>query len=300
MHSLNAQQRAAVLHKGSPLLVLAGAGSGKTGVITEKIVHLVRSEGVAEQHIYAVTFTNKAAQEMKRRIAAKLRKKKASGTPRNGLNISTFHTLGLRMLQRDCHLLGWRRGFTLMDTTDSLTALRELRSRDASADDDGVVRNAISRWKNDGISPSAALKSSADDFERHSATVYERYTQLLHAYNAMDFDDLITLPVRLLQENPDLLEQWQNRVRHLLVDEYQDTNATQYELVKLLIGRVGELTAVGDDDQSIYTWRGARPENLIQLQQDFPRLKVIKLGQNYRSTSRILGVANHIIANNTH
>lgn len=300
MIDLNPQQRAAVKHSGTPLLVLAGAGSGKTGVITHKIAYLIKQLGVAEQHIYAVTFTNKAAQEMKRRVNTLLKATREKPSRKRGLNISTFHTLGLRMLQRDSQHLGFRRGFTLMDNTDSLTALKELSSDNSLSEDDNAVRNIISRWKNDFITPEQALKTSEDERSHHAAKLYARYVKLLHAYNAMDFDDLISLPVLLLQENPELCEYWQNQVRHLLVDEYQDTNAAQYTLVKLLVGKVGELTAVGDDDQSIYTWRGARPENLVQLQTDFPRLKLIKLEQNYRSTSRILGCANHLIASNPH
>ena len=300
MAKLNPQQQAAVRHTGTPLLVLAGAGSGKTGVITHKIAHLINELGVAEKNIYAVTFTNKAAMEMKKRVAGLLKKRQGNNAERQRLNISTFHTLGLRMLQRDCHHLGFRKGFTLMDNTDSLTAMKELRSESNVADDDSLVLNTISRWKNDFITPEQALKTSGDEREHYAAKLYARYVKLLHAYNAMDFDDLISMPVLMLQQNPDLLEEWQNRVRHLLVDEYQDTNAAQYALVKLLVGKVGELTAVGDDDQSIYTWRGARPENLVQLQTDFPRLKLIKLEQNYRSTCRILGAANQLIDNNPH
>jgi ATP-dependent DNA helicase Rep len=300
MVKLNPQQTAAVRHSGTPLLVLAGAGSGKTGVITHKIAHLIKELGVSEKNIYAVTFTNKAAQEMKLRVGALMKTAPNRSAQARGLNISTFHTLGLRMLQRDCHHLGFRRGFSLMDNTDSLTALKELRGENSFAEDDNFARTTISRWKNDFITPEQALKISDDDQTHLVAKLYARYVKLLHAYNAVDFDDLISLPVLLLQENSELTEQWQNRVRHLLVDEYQDTNAAQYALVKLLVGKVGELTAVGDDDQSIYSWRGARPENLAQLQRDYPRLKLIVLDQNYRSTSRILGCANRLIGNNPH
>ncbi|MEM7209435.1 MAG: UvrD-helicase domain-containing protein [Pseudomonadota bacterium] len=297
MRQLNPQQIAAVHHTDSPLLVIAGAGSGKTGVITHKIAHLINAAGIPEKNIFAVTFTNKAAQEMKQRVAGLL--KWGNGT-RSQLNISTFHTLGLRMLHRDCEHLGYRKGFTLMDTTDSMTVLKELRGDAGNADDDNAVRNQISRWKNDFVSPDSALKTAEDAQSAHAAKAYARYCELLHAYNAMDFDDLISLPVRLLREFDDIREAWQNRVRYLLVDEYQDTNAAQYALVQMLVGKVGNFTAVGDDDQSIYAWRGARPENLVQLQRDYPRLKVITLDQNYRSCSRILGSANTLIGNNPH
>ena len=298
MADLNPQQLAAVRHLGSPLLVLAGAGSGKTRVITHKIAWLVREAGLPARGVFAVTFTNKAAREMKQRAAATL-----PGDEARGLTVSTFHTLGLKMLRDDGHALGYRRGFTIMDATDSLTAVKELVRGETSGNlggEEEALRAIISRWKNDFVTPEQAPELAADEFEARAARVYPRYEQLLHAYNAVDFDDLILQPLRLLAEHPQLREKWDNRVRHLLVDEYQDTNSAQYELVRQLVGVSGGLTAVGDDDQSVYAWRGARPENLARLEQDFADLRVIKLEQNYRSSARILRVANHLIAHNPH
>jgi len=297
MADLNAQQRAAVRHVQSPLLVLAGAGSGKTRVITHKIAHLVRECGYPGRSIFAVTFTNKAAREMKERAAGTM-----PGNEARGLTVSTFHTLGLQMLRADGGVLGYRRGFTIMDATDSLTAIKELVRGEAAANlqEEEDLRRVISRWKNDFVTSNHAPNVAADEFEQRAARLYRRYEQLLQAYNAVDFDDLIIRPVQLLADHAELREKWQNRVRHLLVDEYQDTNNAQYELVRHLVGPAGGLTVVGDDDQSVYAWRGARPENLARLQDDFPRLKVIKLEQNYRSSGRILRVANHLIAHNPH
>ncbi len=294
MTGLNPQQQTAVEQCDTPLLVLAGAGSGKTRVITQKIAHLIGRRGVPARHIFAVTFTNKAAQEMKQRVARLIPADAA-----RGLHVSTFHTLGLRMLHEDGARLGYRRGFTIMDATDSLVAMKELAG-DGGLVDEEAIRWQISRWKNDFVQPEQALHAAGDDFEQRAARLYARYQTLLHAYNAVDFDDLILLPVRLLCDYPELEERWQNRVRHLLVDEYQDTNAVQYELVKRLVGRFGAFTAVGDDDQSVYAWRGARPENLARLQDDFSNLKLVKLEQNYRSTGRILRCANRLIGNNPH
>jgi len=297
MADLNPQQTAAARHLGSPLLVLAGAGSGKTRVITHKIAWLVREAGLPARGVFAVTFTNKAAREMKQRAAATL-----PGDEGRGLTVSTFHTLGLQLLRADGHALGYRRGFTIMDATDSLTAIKELVRGDDGGNlgDEEALRAIISRWKNDFVTPERAPDVANDEIEGRAARLYQRYEQLLHAYNAVDFDDLIIQPVRLLDEHPEIREKWDNRVRHLLVDEYQDTNNAQYELVRKLVGMGGGLTAVGDDDQSVYAWRGARPENLARLEQDFPNLRVIKLEQNYRSSARILRVANHLIANNPH
>jgi len=296
MSSLNPPQRAAVRYLDGPLLVLAGAGSGKTRVITRKIAHLIEQGGLEPRHITAVTFTNKAAREMRARVTELLQGKNS-----RGLNISTFHTLGLSILRREHKLLGLKAGFSLFDDQDSNGLARELLRQESDADGQAsAMLWRISDWKNAMVSPQQAQRLAADELEQRAARLYEHYQRALRAYNAVDFDDLILLPVQLLREHPQALEQWQNRIRHLLVDEYQDTNLSQYELVKLLVGVRQGLTVVGDDDQSIYAWRGARPENLNQLKQDFPRLKVIKLEQNYRSTGRILKAANQLIANNPH
>ncbi len=297
MKDLNTRQLEAVRYVGGPLLVLAGAGSGKTRVIARKIAHLVCECGLAPRHIAAVTFTNKAAREMKARVGSALK-----GREGRGLTISTFHTLGLDILRRDHARAELRRGFSLFDPQDAEAIIKEhLRGR---RQDDALtpaaVQARISAWKNALVEPAAALGHAEDDFEADLAGLYADYQRSLHAYNAVDFDDLIRLPARLFGTQPDLLEAWQSRLRYLLVDEYQDTNGAQYELVRRLVGPRGALTVVGDDDQSIYAWRGARPENLARLKEDFPTLKVVMLEQNYRSSGRILGLANALIAHNPH
>ncbi|MEZ5478021.1 MAG: DNA helicase Rep [Thiolinea sp.] len=294
MQNLNPQQQAAVTHLGSPLLVLAGAGSGKTSVITQKIAWLIRKAGFEGRQIAAITFTNKAAREMKERVTQLLDKEEAKG-----LTVSTFHTLGLTILKQELKALGYKAGFSILDAQDSATLLKELAHKQ-DLEDVEDMRWQISRWKNDFISAEQSLYHAVDESEAQAARLYEQYQRQLRAYNAMDFDDLIVLPVQLFREHPDVLEKWQNRLRYLLIDEYQDTNACQYRLIRQLAGANGALTAVGDDDQSIYAWRGARPENLVQLQRDYPTLQVIKLEQNYRSTRRILESANHLIAHNPH
>ena len=297
MDQMNEPQRAAVRYVDGPLLVLAGAGSGKTRVITQKIVHLIRHHGRRARNICAVTFTNKAAKEMKERVGQLLQ-----GREGYGLKVSTFHTLGLTILKKEMKHVGLKNGFSIFDASDSGTLLRELLRKELgdSLGAEDELRWKISRWKNDFIDPALALSHAADESEALAARIYETYDRCLRAYNAVDFDDLILLPVRLFKAHPEVLERWQNEIRHLLVDEYQDTNACQYELMRMLVGVGGGLTAVGDDDQSIYAWRGARPENLAQLKSDYPELKVIKLEQNYRSMGTILHAANTLIANNPH
>ena len=295
MQDLNPRQRDAVRYLDGPLLVLAGAGSGKTRVITAKIAHLIDRAGLPAPQITAVTFTNKAAREMKARVGALLAERGGRG-PR----VSTFHTLGLEILRGELDAAGLRRGFSILDEQDVEQLLRELGGNDVDSTAVARARARISAWKNELVDPETALEQAVDDLAASQAALYAAYRQALAAYNAVDFDDLILRPVQLLQQQPDLRERWQNRIRYLLVDEYQDTNATQYELVRQLVGVREALTVVGDDDQSIYAWRGARPENLARLRDDFPRLEVIKLEQNYRSTGRILRCANALIANNPH
>jgi len=295
---LNPQQKAAAQYINGPLLVLAGAGSGKTSVITRKIAWLIRDYGIPPRNIVAVTFTNKAAREMKTRVADLM-----DGQHSKELQISTFHSFGLKILREHLEEIGYRPGFSLYDGEDSQALLSKLLRGQYSGKNNPAeaVRYQISMWKNNLISPAEApLAAGGESIQDVAARVYGEYERHLQAYNAMDLDDLILKPVRLFQNQPEILEEWRRRVRYLLVDEYQDTNLCQYELVKLLAGSRGMLTVVGDDDQSIYTWRGAHPENLKQLQQDFPLLKVVKLEQNYRSTGRILKAANALIANNPH
>jgi ATP-dependent DNA helicase Rep len=296
MSRLNPRQQEAVNYVGGPLLVLAGAGSGKTSVITRKIAYLVQQCGIRAQYIVAVTFTNKAAREMKERVSSLLR-----GSEGKGLTVSTFHNLGLNIIRKEHSRLGYKPGFSIFDESDIKALLTDIMQKEY-AGDDGVdeIKGYIGNWKNDLILPEEALAKARNPKEQTAAVVYLHYQRTLKAYNAVDFDDLILLPVKLFQDNPDILEKWQNRVRYMLVDEYQDTNASQYLLVKLLVQHRAHFTVVGDDDQSIYAWRGARPENLMQLKEDFPSLKVVMLEQNYRSTSRILKCANILIANNPH
>jgi len=295
---LNSQQTAAVRFIDGPLLVLAGAGSGKTRVITQKIEYLINECGYSASSIFAVTFTNKAANEMRSRIAALIPAKN-----RRGLKVATFHTLGLSIIKKDVALCGLKKGFSIFDSEDSLQIMRGFLPANKAMERDYTfqIQQQISRWKNDLLDPDAVFSLQPDaPLFAEAAIIYPRYEQALRAYNAVDFDDLIRLPVALLNNHPQVLEYWQNKIRHLLVDEYQDSNTSQYLLVKKLVGIRAHFTVVGDDDQSIYAWRGAKPENLNQLQKDYPQLKLIKLEQNYRSTSRILHVANQLIAHNQH
>ncbi|MBB6519978.1 ATP-dependent DNA helicase Rep [Pseudoteredinibacter isoporae] len=294
---LNPRQKEAVLYIDGPTLVLAGAGSGKTSVITRKIAYLIEECGMAARNIAALTFTNKAAREMKERVSGLL----AKGAGR-GLTVSTFHNLGLNIIRQECKTLGYKPGFSIFDAEDSRTLLKDLMLKEGDIDSDhlDMVQNQISNWKNDLVIPAHAKSKAQNKGEEFIAYVYERYTQALKAYNALDFDDLILIPVQLFHNEPEILKRWQKKIRYLLVDEYQDTNSSQYLLVKQIVGDRGKLTVVGDDDQSIYAWRGARPENMSMLRQDYPNLHLIKLEQNYRSTQRILKTANYLIAHNPH
>jgi ATP-dependent DNA helicase Rep len=294
---LNPKQREAVRYIDGPMLVLAGAGSGKTSVITRKIAYLVEQCGVQAKNIAAVTFTNKAAREMKERVGKLL-----GPNAGEGLTVSTFHQLGLKIIRTERKELGLKSGFSIFDGQDSHTLIRDLLIQEHGSDGDQapIIQQRISSWKNDRLLPEQAIANATSPSDMLCAQAYLRYNKALRAYNALDFDDLISLPTILFDRSPEILEKWQNQLRYLLVDEYQDTNSSQYLLVKQLIGLTGGLTVVGDDDQSIYAWRGAKPENLVQLQEDFPGLKVVKLEQNYRSTARILKAANTLIANNPH
>ncbi len=295
MSGLNPQQLEAIRHCDSPLLVLAGAGSGKTRVITEKITHLVRRQGLPASKIAAITFTNKAAREMRERVGKLLR-----GSEGEGLTVCTFHSLGLRFLQTEHERAGLRRGFSIFDTDDSGALVKELLPRGSKPDAIDAMRGLISRAKNEGLTPEKAQAVAASAREREAAELYSEYQSRLSAFNAVDFDDLIRMPLQILEADADCAGGWRERLRYLLVDEYQDTNTTQYRLLRSLAGPRGAFTAVGDDDQSIYAWRGANPENLDQLGRDYPDLRVIKLEQNYRCAARILRAANVLIANNPH
>lgn len=297
MTRLNSRQREAVRYIDGPLLVLAGAGSGKTSVITQKIAYLIRQCGIPARHIAAVTFTNKASREMQERVTQLVDRREGKG-----LMISTFHTLGLNILRREHRRLGFKSGYSIFDAEDAQGLIRDLLIQEHGSDGDqaSVIQHRISAWKNDLVDPEQAIASAEGPADMLCAQAYLRYQRALKAYNAVDFDDLILLPAQLLATDDEVLDHWQKRIRYLLVDEYQDTNGAQYQLVKRLLGHRHGLTVVGDDDQSIYAWRGARPENLQQLTTDYPSLKVIKLEQNYRSTARILRSANQLISHNPH
>ena len=275
---LNPQQQEGVDYLDGPCLVLAGAGSGKTGVITQKIAHLINNCGYEPRHILAVTFTNKAAKEMVERVA-----KIMDGKPQKGLTISTFHSFGVRFLRDEAKHLNLKEKFSILDQDDCFSILQEL----CATTDKALIKtmqSTISLWKNGRVSPEQALSEAKDEQELQFARVYANYNATIAAYQAVDFDDLIRLPVELLESNEEVRNRWQAKLRYILVDEYQDTNAVQYQLLRLLTGVRAMFTAVGDDDQAIYAWRGATLDNLKLLQTDFPRLKLVKLEQNYRSS----------------
>ena len=289
---LNPQQQAAVEYLGGALFVLAGAGSGKTRVITEKIAYMITQAGYKPHHIAAITFTNKAAKEMQERVLARLGREQT-----RGLTVCTFHSLGMRILREEAQHIGYKKNFSILDASDSARIIGELLG---SSGREAVFKaqHQISLWKNNLQTPEAAFQAADDEWSKQVAQVYAAYQATLEHYQAVDFDDLIRLPTLLLQQNSEVRLKWQQRLQYLLIDECQDTNACQYALMRALVGLEGRFTAVGDDDQSIYAWRGANMENLRRLQEDYPQLKIIKLEQNYRSTARILKVANHVIANN--
>ena len=289
-NGLNLAQLEAVNHLGGPCLVLAGAGSGKTRVITHKIGRLIQA-GLAADRIAAITFTNKAAAEMRERA------KQLVGRDAKKVLICTFHALGVRLLREDGAALGLKKQFSILDTDDITSLLKDCGGTTDAATARGW-QWAISALKSAGLNSAQALAQAKDENERVTATIMGRYEERLTAYQSVDFDDLISLPLKLLTEHEDVRARWQKKMGHVLVDEYQDTNATQYELLKLLVGERARFTAVGDDDQSIYGWRGATLDNLKRLPQDYPELKVIKLEQNYRSTSAILRAANNVIGPN--
>lgn len=294
---LNPRQAEAVKYVSGPCLVLAGAGSGKTGVICQKIAYLIQKCGYKARNIAAVTFTNKAAREMKERVSNMLGRDLT-----RGLTVSTFHSLGLDIIRKEIRTLGYKPGFTLFDDQDTIALLKELTLEELDGDKDllSKLQMMISNWKNDLLLPEQAIEYAGDADTRLFAEFYQRYQKHMKAFNALDFDDLILIPTLLFRNFAEVRERWQQKIQYMLVDEYQDTNASQYELVKLITGEKGLLTVVGDDDQSIYSWRGAKPQNLVLLGKDYPSLKLIKLEQNYRSSGRILKCANILIANNPH
>ncbi|MEO7877432.1 MAG: UvrD-helicase domain-containing protein, partial [Dokdonella sp.] len=293
--SLNPQQRAAVEYCDGPLLVLAGAGSGKTRVITEKIAYLIKRRNVPAAKIAAITFTNKAAREMRERVG-----RLVTGVAAEGLTVCTFHALGLKFLQIEYARANLRRGFSILDADDTQGIIKDLSPKGIKSDALFALQSLVSRAKNEGLTPDQAAARATSVREREVSDLYADYQRRLTAFNAVDFDDLIRLPLAVLENDVDARNGWRERLRYLLVDEYQDTNNAQYRLVKMLAGERGLFTAVGDDDQSIYSWRGANPENLSELSRDYPQLKVVKLEQNYRCARRVLRAANALIANNAH
>ncbi len=296
MDQLNPPQQKAVEHLGSPLLVLAGAGSGKTRVVTRKIAWLINERAVQPADITAVTFTNKAAREMKQRVEQTF----ADPADAKGVTISTFHSLGMKILRRQAREVDLHPDFSIIDPRDSATVLADMLRADQVGNKDLVERvgRRISQWKNLGRGPEQVTPDPQNPMDRMAHSVYPGYQRYLRACNSVDLDDLIFLPVKLLSGNAEICRLWQLQIRYLLVDEYQDTNGAQYELIRLLAQEGRRLTVVGDDDQSIYAWRGALPQNLSQLETDFADLTVIKLEQNYRSCGRILKVANKLIGQN--
>jgi len=294
-HSLNAAQRDAVRYDSAPLLVLAGAGSGKTRVITAKIAHLV-TRGVAPEKIVAITFTNKAAREMRERAQAALQRSDA-GNATAKMAISTFHAYGLAIVRAEARTIGLPSGFSIFDPADAEPIVAELAGT-ADRARARAIQWRIGQWKNALTPPAAALREASDDDALVAARAYAGYGDALAAYRAVDFDDLIALPVALFERDAAARARWQARCAHVLIDEYQDTNPAQYRLFRHLVGDATPFTAVGDDDQAIYGWRGATLDNLAALPRDYPGLRVIKLEQNYRSTVRILRCANTLIGNN--
>jgi ATP-dependent DNA helicase Rep len=295
MHGLNPPQRDAVLHTEGPLLVLAGAGSGKTRVIIEKIAHLVATKRYPAKRVAAITFTNKSAREMRERVGRRIK-----GDDAQELTVSTFHSLGLRILQTEPARIGLRRGFSIFDSDDSSGQIKDLLPPGSKPDAVEAMKQLISRAKNAGLSPEQAAAAARSGREHEAASLYARYQKRLKAFNAVDFDDLIRLPVELLESDAECVAGWRERIGYLLVDECQDTNDAQYRLLRALAGDAGQFTCVGDDDQSIYAWRGANPDNLLQLGTDYPALRIVKLEQNYRCSNRVLRAANALIANNPH
>ncbi|MDR2334227.1 MAG: UvrD-helicase domain-containing protein [Burkholderiaceae bacterium] len=288
---LNLAQLQAVHYTEGPCLVLAGAGSGKTRVITHKIGKLIEN-GLAPRRIAAITFTNKAAAEMRERASGLI------GRQAKDVLVCTFHALGVRMVREDGHVLGLKPQFSILDADDVTGIIKDCAGGTTDMATARQWQWTISNWKNNGWDSRKALAMAQDDNERSIALIMQRYEERLTAYQSVDFDDLIGMPMRLLKHHPEVREKWQRLLGHVLVDEYQDTNATQYELLKMLVGERAHFTAVGDDDQSIYGWRGATLDNLKKLPIDFPQLKIIKLEQNYRSTSAILRAANNVIQPN--
>ena len=293
--NLNDCQKEAVLYNDGPLLILAGAGSGKTKVLTTKIGYLIENLNVSPYNILAITFTNKAAKEMKERINVLI------GDVSKSLQVSTFHSFGLRLLRENCNVLGYDSNFVIMDSDDSLTVVKKILKEfgyDPKVYNPRAIRNKISGCKNEMIMPRDYEKYAVSDYEKVVLKVYDKYENKLQRNNSVDFDDLLILPIRLFRENKDILERYQEKYKYVLVDEYQDTNEAQYILTKMISAKYRNITCVGDDSQSIYSFRGANYKNILNFEKDYKDAKSILLEQNYRSTKNILNAANCVIKNN--
>ena len=295
LNSLNDRQKEAVLYNEGPLLIIAGAGAGKTKTLTTKIAYLIEEEHVSPYNILAITFTNKAAKEMKDRLYLLV------GSDASKLQVSTFHSFGLKLLRENYETLGYDKNFVIMDSDDSLTVVKKIlkdMDLDPKIYNPRAIRNKISSCKNEMMSPKAYERYAISDYEKIVQQVYEKYETKLQRNNSVDFDDLLLLPIELFKNNPDTLDKYQDLYKYLLIDEYQDTNEAQYILTKLLCAKHRKITCVGDDSQSIYSFRGANYKNILNFEKDYQDAKTILLEENYRSTSTILDAANQVIKNN--
>lgn len=293
--SLNQFQKEAVLYHEGPLLILAGAGSGKTKVLTTKIAYLVEEKEVSPYHILAITFTNKAAKEMKERI------EKLIGSIASNIQVSTFHSFGLKILRENCEVLGYDHNFVIMDSDDSLTVVKKILKEldyDVKIYNPRAIRNKISSCKNELIMPKDYEKYAVSEYEKVVLKVYQKYEEKLKRNNSVDFDDLLILPIVLFKKDQAILEKYQDRFRYILIDEYQDTNEAQYILSKMIAAKYRNICCVGDNDQSIYSFRGANYKNILNFEKDYKEAKTILLEENYRSTKNILNAANCVIKNN--
>ena len=295
LDNLNDKQKEAVLYNDGPLLILAGAGSGKTKVLTTKVAYLIEEKNISPYQILAITFTNKAAKEMKDRLNLLI------GSISKNIQVSTFHSFGLTLLRENCNVLGYDRNFVIMDSDDSLTVVKKILKDldyDPKIYNPRAIRNKISSCKNEMIMPKDYEKYAISEYEKVILKVYEKYEEKLRKNNSVDFDDLLILPIRLFRENKDILEKYQERFQYVLIDEYQDTNEAQYILTKMISAKNRKITCVGDDSQSIYSFRGANYKNILNFENDYKDAKTILLEQNYRSTQNILNAANDVIKNN--
>ena len=295
LDELNDRQKEAVLYNDGPLLIIAGAGAGKTKTLTTKIAFLIEEKDVSPYSILAITFTNKAAKEMKDRIHMQI------GDLAKKLQVSTFHSFGLKLLRENYETLGYDKNFVIMDSDDSLTVVKKIikdMGYDPKIYNPRAIRNKISSCKNEMMSPEAYERLAVSDYEKVVKEVYEKYNVKLQKNNSVDFDDLLLLPIELFKKHPDVLKRYQDLYKYILIDEYQDTNEAQYILTKLLSEKNRLITCVGDDSQSIYSFRGANYKNILNFEKDYKDAKTILLEENYRSTSNILDAANQVIKNN--